>query len=238
MGSSIALDQHKTKMVLYSIHTFLRDWSSHGLVRDAMVLTEAAYRARVIITIRRFTCSELPHHYIGRFNLKIVSFNIDSLSIHLVYLQVYTLAIPQWTKSETWVTFYDCYDSTDRVLQKLNKLREEADQAVARAETAEAKNKEYEQLFLQKEQEISSLTQRLAVTDASFEKAETKLVEMKIAATEGEQSKTTNEGLVRKIELLEEELDAAEKNVKDTVEKYVLTGYYNRARLMTGCCAD
>lgn len=29
----------------------------------------------------------------------------------------------------------------------------------------------------------------------------------------------TSEGLSRKVQLLEEELDAAEKNVKDTVEK-------------------
>jgi tropomyosin, fungi type len=77
-------------------------------------------------------------------------------------------------------------------------------------------------LLLQKEQEISSLNHRLSVTDASLEKAEAKLTETKLAATEGEQSKTTNEGLLRKIQMLEEELDATEKNVKETVEKYVL----------------
>ena len=36
----------------------------------------------------------------------------------------------------------------------------------------------------------------------------------------GRSSRTTNENLLRKIQLLEEELDAAEKNVKETVEKY------------------
>lgn len=39
---------------------------------------------------------------------------------------------------------------------------------------------------------------------------------------EGEHSKTTNEGLIRKIQLLEEELDSAEQNVEETVEKCVL----------------
>ena len=47
--------------------------------------------------------------------------------------------------------------------------------------------------------------------------------ESKAAAEEGETSKSTNDGLVRKIQLLEEELDAAEKNVKETVEKWVLS---------------
>jgi tropomyosin, fungi type len=45
------------------------------------------------------------------------------------------------------------------------------------------------------------------------------LSETKAALTEAEGSKAANESLTRKIQLLEEELDAAEKNVKDTVEK-------------------
>lgn len=43
--------------------------------------------------------------------------------------------------------------------------------------------------------------------------------ESKAAAADGEHNKTTNEGLLRKVQLLEEELDAAEKNVKETMEK-------------------
>jgi hypothetical protein len=38
---------------------------------------------------------------------------------------------------------------------------------------------------------------------------------------EGEHSKSTSDNLLRKVQLLEEELDAAEKNVKETVEKWV-----------------
>jgi Tropomyosin like len=49
------------------------------------------------------------------------------------------------------------------------------------------------------------------------------LVEAKASLSEAESGKTTNEGLVRKVQLLEEELDAAEKNLKETVEKYVLS---------------
>lgn len=107
------------------------------------------------------------------------------------------------------------------LFQKLNSLRDEADRAVLRAEEAEAKNKKYEQLLLEKDQEIASLTHKLSVLDADLEKVEAKLTDSKNAQQEGEHSKMTNEGLVRKIQLLEEELDAAEKNVKETVEKYV-----------------
>ena len=46
-------------------------------------------------------------------------------------------------------------------------------------------------------------------------------MELKQAEAEGDASKTTNDALTRKIQLLEEELDAAEKNAKETMEKYV-----------------
>ena len=97
----------------------------------------------------------------------------------------------------------------------------EADKAVERAEEAEAKNKKYEHLLLEKEQEITSLQHKISVLDGDLEKAETKLTDLKSAQEDGEQSKTANEGLQRKIQLLEEELDAADKNLKDAMEKCV-----------------
>lgn len=105
--------------------------------------------------------------------------------------------------------------------QKLNNLRLEADHAIERAEASEAKNKKLEQLLLEKEQEITSLTHKLTVIDQQLEKAESKLEDAKRENMDNSASKTTSEGLQRKIQLLEEELDAAEKNAKDTVEKWV-----------------
>jgi cell division protein FtsB len=46
------------------------------------------------------------------------------------------------------------------------------------------------------------------------------LAEKKALLTDAEAGKATNDSLIRKIALLEEELDAAEKNLKETVEKY------------------
>jgi len=65
------------------------------------------------------------------------------------------------------------------------------------------------------------LQHKISVLDADLEKAEGKLSDLKTAQEEGEQSKSTNEGLTRKVQLLEEELDTAEKNVKETVERYI-----------------
>ncbi len=92
---------------------------------------------------------------------------------------------------------------------------------MARAEEAEAKNKKLEQVVLEKEQEITSLQHKLGILEADLEKTEAKLSETKASAQDAESSKSSNDALVRKVQLLEEELDAAEKNSKDVVEKCV-----------------
>ena len=107
-------------------------------------------------------------------------------------------------------------------------LRAEADTAAKRAEDAEEKNKELEHKLLQRDQEITSLTHRLGVLEADLEKAETKLGELKTQNADGESSKMTNENLQRKVQLLEEELDAAEKNVKELSSA--------RSRIGSGLC--
>jgi len=76
-----------------------------------------------------------------------------------------------------------------------------------------------EQALLEKDHDILSLTRKLEAATEQLEKAEAELAKYKKASLEGEQSKTTSEGLLRKVQLLEEELDAAEKNLKETVEK-------------------
>jgi tropomyosin len=103
----------------------------------------------------------------------------------------------------------------------MNQLRQECDAAITRAEEAEAKNKKLEQTLLEKDHEITSLQVKLEHLDTDLQKAEAMITESKADREAGETSKMTNEGLVRKIQLLEEELDAAEKNVKETVEKCV-----------------
>jgi tropomyosin, fungi type len=95
----------------------------------------------------------------------------------------------------------------------------EADAAVDRAEAAEAKVKKLEQEILQRDQEIQSLTRRLQVAEGDLEKLEGEVGVAKKKVLDGAQNQTTTENLQRKVQLLEEELDAAERNTKETVEK-------------------
>lgn len=76
-----------------------------------------------------------------------------------------------------------------------------------------------EQQLLEKDQEITSLLHRLNVLDGTLRDSEESLAKTKSALEEAEHGKATNDSLTRKIELLEDELDAAEKNLKETVEK-------------------
>lgn len=103
---------------------------------------------------------------------------------------------------------------------------------MTRAEEAEAKNKKLEQELLSREQEIQSLNHRLSNAEAQLDASEGKLTEAKQVRDEHESSKTTNEGLQRKIQLLEEELDNAEKNLKETVDKCVHTADYTSLPLI------
>ncbi len=103
----------------------------------------------------------------------------------------------------------------------MNSLRAEADAAVLRAEEAEKKVKKLEQTLLEKDNDITSLQHKLALADETNEKLDEQLGQYKSSSLEGESSRTTSENLTRKVQLLEEELDVAEKNVKETVEKCV-----------------
>ena len=62
---------------------------------------------------------------------------------------------------------------------------------------------------------------KLGLAESELEKLEGSLKEHKSAKEEAGQHKDTNESLTRKISLLEEELDNAEKNLRETTEKCV-----------------
>ncbi|KAF9207999.1 hypothetical protein BGZ49_010030, partial [Haplosporangium sp. Z 27] len=106
----------------------------------------------------------------------------------------------------------------DKFKEKLAALREEVNIATARADTAEAEVKRLQDEQIQKDHEITSLKNKLQLTEAELEKAENKMVEAKLNLDEGETTKTVGEGLARKVSLLEAELDTAERDLRDTAE--------------------
>ena len=103
--------------------------------------------------------------------------------------------------------------------QKMNSLRIEADENAAKAEELKGKVKTLEQENLQKEQEITSLTHRNGLLESEVEKLETAIKEAKSAAGEASEHSTANENLTRKLQVLEEEAEAADKTLRETNEK-------------------
>lgn len=103
--------------------------------------------------------------------------------------------------------------------QKMNSLRIEADENAAKAEELKAKVKTLEQDNLQKEQEITSLNHRNSLLEAEVEKLETGIKEAKALAGESASHSTQNESLQRKLQVLEEEAEQADKTLRETNEK-------------------
>jgi tropomyosin len=99
-------------------------------------------------------------------------------------------------------------------------LRVECDEANTQVEEMKARIKVLEQENLAKEQEITSLTHKNSVLEADIEKLETGIKEAKAAAEEGSHAGSQAESLTRKIQLLEEEAEQADRDLRETNEKY------------------
>lgn len=100
-------------------------------------------------------------------------------------------------------------------------LRVEADESSSLSEELKAKVKTLEQENLSKEQEITSLSHKNQVLETDLEKLETTIKELKVAADEGGTHAGQNESLTRKLQVLEEEAEQADRNLRETNEKYV-----------------
>lgn len=103
----------------------------------------------------------------------------------------------------------------------MNSLRLEADEAASKVEELQSKVKVLEQDNLNKEQEITSLQHRNGVLESEVDKLENSISDFKKAAEEGSQHGTKNETLQRRLQLLEEEAEDADKTLRDANEKYV-----------------
>jgi hypothetical protein len=105
----------------------------------------------------------------------------------------------------------------------MNALRLEADESAAKNEDLKAKVKSLEQENLAKEQEITSLKHKNQLLESELEKIESGLKDAKAAVDESAQHGTANEGLQRRLQLLEEEAEEADRNLRETNDKYVST---------------
>lgn len=106
----------------------------------------------------------------------------------------------------------------------MSALRLEADDAQAKVEELKTKVRTLEQENLAKEQEITSLNHRNQLLEGEVEKLELSVKEAKDAATQSAQHDTQNEALQRRLQLLEEEAEEADRNLRETNEKYASPG--------------
>ncbi|KAJ3951322.1 tropomyosin-2, partial [Colletotrichum tropicale] len=104
----------------------------------------------------------------------------------------------------------------------MNSLRLEADESAAKVEELQARVKTLEQENLAKEQEITSLQHKNGLLEGEVEKLETAVKDFKKAADESAGTGTQNETLQRRLQLLEEEAEEADKTLREANEKYVL----------------
>src|SRR6187399_625892 len=101
----------------------------------------------------------------------------------------------------------------------MNSLRLEADEATAKVEELQAKVKALEQENLSKEQEITSLSHKNGLLEGEVDKLETQVRDLKKNADEGQHHGTQNETLTRRLQLLEEQAEQADKTLRETNEK-------------------
>jgi tropomyosin len=99
-------------------------------------------------------------------------------------------------------------------------LRAELDEAKEKGAELNEKVKVLQQENLAKEQEIRSLGHRNTLLEEEIEKLGGNLKEAKDAAKASIQNDTQNEALQRRLQLLEEEAEEADKTMRETVEKY------------------
>ena len=103
----------------------------------------------------------------------------------------------------------------------MNQLRLDADTANSKVEELQAKIKALETETLTKEQDITSLQHKNGVLEGQVDKLEGDVEKHKKLADEGSGSITQNETLQRRLQLLEEEAEEADKTLREANEKYV-----------------
>ena len=102
----------------------------------------------------------------------------------------------------------------------MQQLRVEADSSSEKVEQLTAKVKTLEQENLAKEQEITSLTHKNQTLEADVEKLVSGHSDLKKQLDDTGHHGSQNEALQRKLQILEEEAEEADKNMRETNDKY------------------
>lgn len=101
----------------------------------------------------------------------------------------------------------------------MQQLRVQADESSTKVDELTAKVKTLQQENLAKEQEITSLTHKLSTQETDIEKLETTNKDLKEQLDHVGQSSNQSEALQRRLQILEEEAEEADKNIRETNDK-------------------
>ncbi|KAL8987469.1 MAG: hypothetical protein Q9177_003318 [Variospora cf. flavescens] len=108
----------------------------------------------------------------------------------------------------------------DGIKARMQQLRVEADASSTKVEELTAKVKTLEQENLAKEQEITSLTHKNQVAEGQLEDLHGRHDDLKKQLDQAGGHGTQNEALQRRLQILEEEAEEADKNLRETNDKY------------------
>ncbi|KAJ1502043.1 hypothetical protein HMI54_009384 [Coelomomyces lativittatus] len=111
----------------------------------------------------------------------------------------------------------------DKVKEKVNALRTEADDANRRAEDAEMHLKKSKELLAMKENEVNTLNNKIALLQLDLERAEKRIDQVKVQNQVESDTKNSMDTFSRKCTLLEEKLSSVEINLKTALERYDVT---------------
>lgn len=109
-------------------------------------------------------------------------------------------------------------------------MREENERQAAEIQELKGKIKTLDQDALSKDQQITSLTHRNGVLESEVEKLEGGIKEHKQTVDDLGQHGTQNEALQRKLQMLEEEAETADRHLREANEKYVVQSIPFRRR--------
>ncbi|KAL2916428.1 tropomyosin-2 [Polyrhizophydium stewartii] len=102
---------------------------------------------------------------------------------------------------------------------KLEKLRVESDSNLSRAEKAEAEVKELKNELAKRETDVHNHLNKIQLLQMDLERAEKRADDNKLEKSKSDKDETLNEALQRKIQMLEQQLDAKEHDRKEAVDR-------------------
>lgn len=107
----------------------------------------------------------------------------------------------------------------DKFKEKLNLLRDEADQANQRVATLEESLKKMTETLQSKDNELLSQQNKIVLLTKELERAESRVMEGKLKKQESESQVSQSESFQRKLSLLEAEVEVSQRQVKEANEK-------------------